>query len=231
MVALPLYLASGMMEASEEMKEGTIDVGGVEVFRREYIPAGKANATMLLLHGAAFTSKTWKDLGTLSKLQEAGVRAFAVDLPGFGESSGVSVPDRAEFLKSLVEFVGGNIKIIIAPSMSGSFAHPYLQMFGEEIDGYVPVAPVSVSSFDPPEAVREKLLVLAVAGENDKGGVQSLTTFESLFPNIKKLVIPNGSHPAYLDNPELWHEELIKFVSCAVIVKEGTSSFSDACVQ
>ena len=48
---------------------------------------------------------------------------------------------------------------------------------------------------------------------------------------LMQLVIPNGSHPAYLDNPELWHEELIKFVSCVVIVKEGTGSFSDACVQ
>lgn len=37
---------------------------------------------IVLLHGQAFTSKTWEELGTLSLLATHGYQAFALDLPG-----------------------------------------------------------------------------------------------------------------------------------------------------
>lgn len=37
---------------------------------------------VLLLHGQAFTSKTWEALGTLALLAGEGYRAVAIDLPG-----------------------------------------------------------------------------------------------------------------------------------------------------
>lgn len=37
---------------------------------------------MVLLHGQAFTSKTWEELGTLSLLASNGYQALALDLPG-----------------------------------------------------------------------------------------------------------------------------------------------------
>lgn len=37
---------------------------------------------MVLLHGQAFTSKTWEDLGTMALLATNGYQALAMDLPG-----------------------------------------------------------------------------------------------------------------------------------------------------
>lgn len=37
---------------------------------------------VVLLHGQAFTSKTWEDLGTMALLAANGYQALAMDLPG-----------------------------------------------------------------------------------------------------------------------------------------------------
>ena len=37
---------------------------------------------MVLLHGQAFSSKTWEELGTLALLATNGFQALAMDLPG-----------------------------------------------------------------------------------------------------------------------------------------------------
>lgn len=70
--------------ASVEQREGTIQVQGQSLFFREARP-GSGQATgfsVLLLHGIRFSSETWKNLGTLHRLAQAGYRAVAIDLPG-----------------------------------------------------------------------------------------------------------------------------------------------------
>lgn len=37
---------------------------------------------VVLLHGQAFTSKTWEELGTMALLATNGYQALAMDLPG-----------------------------------------------------------------------------------------------------------------------------------------------------
>lgn len=37
---------------------------------------------VVLLHGQAFTSKTWEELGTMAVLVTNGYQALAMDLPG-----------------------------------------------------------------------------------------------------------------------------------------------------
>src|ERR1700712_1883706 len=42
---------------------------------------------VVLLHGASFNAETWKTIGTIRSLTEAGFLAYAIDLPGLGKSS------------------------------------------------------------------------------------------------------------------------------------------------
>ena len=41
----------------------------------------------MLTHGAAYDSSTWEKTNTLKALSDAGYKAIAVDLPGFGKST------------------------------------------------------------------------------------------------------------------------------------------------
>eukprot|EP00210_Caulerpa_lentillifera_P004691 g4476.t1 len=188
--------------------EGTyVNVSAVQVI----LFYNSAKATVLLLHGGAFSSENWKEIGTLESLQSGGILAFAIDLPGFGKSKDAKVSDRASFLKEVVDYLDGEVKVIVSPSMSGSFSIPYINIHGDEIDGYVPVAPVSVNLLSPSKKVSRKLSVLAVSGERDSSGIANLPKFNETFASYDQLIIPNAGHPAYLDNPELFNSRLKEF--------------------
>ena len=45
-------------------------------------PEAPSKINVLLLHGAAFTSQNWLDLGTIGLIAAMGHRAVAIDIPG-----------------------------------------------------------------------------------------------------------------------------------------------------
>jgi abhydrolase domain-containing protein 14 len=170
----------------------------------------KAGPPVLLLHGAAFDSGTWQKLGTLDVLAEAGFRAVAVDLPGFGQSKAARLdPDR--FLQQLLPALGLKRPIVVSPSMSGRFSFPYVLAHPEGVAGFVPVAPAGAAQY----AARLRgspVPTLVVWGERDT--VIPLSEAQPLadaFADARVLVLPGAKHPAYLDQPELFHRELVAF--------------------
>ncbi|PNI80338.1 ABHD14A-ACY1 isoform 24 [Pan troglodytes] len=56
--------------------------GNSPIFYREVLPLNQAHRVeVVLLHGKAFNSHTWEQLGTLQLLSQRGYRAVALDLP------------------------------------------------------------------------------------------------------------------------------------------------------
>ncbi|HSG42059.1 MAG TPA: alpha/beta hydrolase [Anaerolineales bacterium] len=176
-----------------------------------FLTAGsQSKQAVLLLHGASFSSATWQEIGTLEALSSAGYQAIAVDLPGFGQSESVSM-EPGKWMSELFDQLDIKSPILLAASMSGGYALPFITSQPERITGFVAVAPVGIPTY------QEKLKaitapVLAVWGENDN--LIPISDAELLVDSVEQgelLMIQGGTHAPYLSEPELFNQNLLQF--------------------
>jgi pimeloyl-ACP methyl ester carboxylesterase len=185
-----------------------VEIGGSAV---RVLEAGSATArAILLLHGARYSSETWRELGTLDLLAREGFHAVAVDLPGFGASPASNVP-REELLGSLIDALHLNRPLFVAPSMSGEVALPLAAQHPEWIAGLVAIAPAGIDRYAD-ELAGSALPALIVWGSaDDSVPLAEADRLAAALPNARKLVIEGAGHACYREQPERFHSELVAF--------------------
>lgn len=196
----------------------------MEIFSQSTTVAGKqvhfltanpqSKQAVLLLHGASFSSATWQEIGTLETLAAAGYQATAIDLPGFGRSETVSASPEG-WMSELFDQLKVEAPILLAASMSGGYALPFITSHPQRISGFVAIAPVGIPSYGE-HLQKITAPVLAVWGENDN--LIPISDAELLVKSVKQgqlIVIPNGTHAPYMSEPQLFNQNLLQFVdSC-----------------
>ncbi len=180
--------------------------------RIHFLTAGKNDGkSVLLLHGARFSSATWQELGTLEFLAQNGLYAVALDLPGFGKSEETSA-ERETYLKELMPVLGLEMPVVVSPSMSGRFTYPLVLGTPKMLRGFVPVAPALTAEYAP--QLRElSLPTLIFWGENDSVfPVSQADLLQDSIKGSKKRIFEGASHPCYLDHPDEFHTALMIFI-------------------
>ncbi len=187
----------------------------VQQAKIHYLEAGSSGSrVVLLLHGASFSAKTWQELGTLDLLAQNGYWAVAVDLPGFGQSQRIAGSPQ-DFLIQLMEQLNLQPPVLVSPSMSGGYSLPLVAQHPDKLKGFVPVAPVSIPSFE--QQLRGiELPTMAIWGSNDQiVPVEQAERLCRLMPNARKVILENAGHACYMRATAEFHQNLLQFVqSC-----------------
>jgi abhydrolase domain-containing protein 14 len=151
-------------------------------------------------------------LGILKRFVDVGYRAVAIDLPGFGKSKTVRAAPNT-FLAELLPKLEIGRPVVVSPSMSGRFSFPLLAAHPESVSAFVPVAPVGALQF----ARRNRdhpVPALVVWGERDRNFPPSQAKLlADAFRDAEVLILPGARHPAYLDQPDAFHEALLGFLA------------------
>ena len=106
---------------------------------------GQGETAVLLLHGIGGGRSIWSDSGsgTLGALANAGYRALAIDLPGYGDSQGCGTPDMESFVAAVRAAMAhavaqGTTRIVLlGHSMGGMVAQEVMARDASGVHGLV----------------------------------------------------------------------------------------------
>ena len=82
------------------------------------------NSVVVLLHGKAYSSATWKKINTYGILSDSGYEVVGVDLPGHGRTVGndIAGPAKPAFLRYIFDQFDLSKVVLVCPSWSSRYA-------------------------------------------------------------------------------------------------------------
>jgi len=167
---------------------------------------------IVLLHGLKFTAQTWQETGTLGILAENGCHAVALDMPGFGQSEACR-GDQAKVLCGVIEQETTGKPVVMGPSMGGRIALEFALDYPEHVGALILVGAVGVEE-NRARLAEIKAPTLIIRGGEDQ--IAPLADSDLLLAEIagsKRIIIDGAPHPCYLDQPEIFHREILNFLS------------------
>lgn len=167
---------------------------------------------VIFLHGARFSAKDWLSTGSLTYLAREGYGAYALDLPGFGESERISLMPQ-HFVKAFIEEVGFRRFVLVGPSMGGKIALLCALEKIEGIVGMVLIAPDGLPSLK--DRLKEiDIPVLLIWGDRDQ--VIPITDSEVLLMETKRThiwILKGEGHAGYFNRSQEFNETLLDFLA------------------
>ena len=191
---------------------------------------------VILLHGSAYSADTYSGppLDSLSELNGRGIPALTLDLPGKGKGRSGSVMlkkhDRELFLADFFDALGGQAAqgrlCIVAASMSGTYAFPFIQKHAQRVASFVPVAAVGGSEYlraYGPEA--KAVRTIALFGSQDRLMKKLRPEYEETFSHLETVVFPDAPHACYMADPALFNNVVARAVTLDGAARSEITSF------
>ncbi len=172
----------------------------------------KKDPAVILLHGMKFQAATWQELGTLKILADAGMRALALDMPGFGKSPACAT-DPDELLLRFVEQETSGRPVLLGPSMGGRTALEFAVNHPDTLSALILVGAVGVEE-NRDRLADIKVPTLLIWGSEDQ--ISPVADSEVLLAAVagaERVIIAGAPHPCYLDQPEIFHGAVRDFLS------------------
>ena len=102
--------------------------------------AGQGGTAVLLLHGIGGGRSIWLDggSGTANALAQAGYRALAIDLPGYGDSAGTPEMDSmVQAVLDVADHIGAARTVLLGHSMGGLVAQEVAARHPQRLQGLI----------------------------------------------------------------------------------------------
>ena len=190
------------------MEEHYIDVEGAKI---RYLEEGKGKP-VIMLHGASFTADVWAKTGTIKAISDAGWKAIAIDMPGFGKSEKGNFSSISSFLSIFVDRLKVDSFVIMGASLGGKEALDYSTSHSERILGLILVGAVGVWLYEERLPKLRDKPALLIWGSEDT--ISPKENYETLIKYLKKsrLEIIGKIHPCYLEEPKKFNSAVVSFL-------------------
>jgi abhydrolase domain-containing protein 14 len=117
--------------------------------------------------------------------------------------------DHLAWMEAKIKEIEGKV-VIVAPSMSGRGAVPYV-LKHPEVFGFIPIAP-AIDPRDLPKDNSVSVRTLVMYGQYDGPGKAVSEHLLKVFKDPVKVEIAGAGHSCYLDDPDTWHKALQTFL-------------------